>query len=465
MLPAAFRPMMLHDSFWIDHVWASQFTALLREGVVYPRWLPWSHEGLGSPVFYYYPPLAFYLAGAFGLAGLSTYASILATFYLAFFVSGVGAWHWLRDRTQYPLLGALFFTLAPYHCFDFYGRGALAESVAIALLPLLAIGLRRIAEGRGWAPAATAYAAIIVSHLPLALLASLFLITPYALYRRHLTGFIISCAIGLGLSAIYLLPALGLEPFRDSAQLWVSAFLRPGFWTITAANWQVPVVAYFHLTVAVLAVPALIFAIWSRNRWAIYALAILAISLGLIPFLWSLPLLRDVQFPYRILPLAELGLAAAFAGRAPFSMALRIAALALPLVWMGVLMQVPRANAPDRAAVEQRHLDVREYLPAGTPRDGGHRHWLEHPRQGRIPPPSVKGWVVEPFFYFPAWSCGQPEPSTKLLMHRPGCEPRLGMTSYERIGTLVSLLALLVLLFQLMLAKRERAARISTNGP
>jgi hypothetical protein len=59
MLPAAFRPMMMHDSFWIDHVWASQFTELLREGVLYPRWLPWSHEGLGSPVVYYYPPLAF----------------------------------------------------------------------------------------------------------------------------------------------------------------------------------------------------------------------------------------------------------------------------------------------------------------------------------------------------------------------------------------------------------------------
>ena len=109
-------------------------------------------------------------------------------------------------------------------------------------------------------------------------------------------------------------------------------------------------------------------------------------------------------------------------------------------------MQMPRANAPDRADVEQRHVDVREYLPAGTARDGGHRHWLEHPRDGRIPPPVVKGWIVEPFFYFPAWSCGQPEPRTKLLMHRAGCEPRLKLTAYETIGGLVSLAALLVLL-------------------
>lgn len=457
MLPALVRPMMLHDSFWIDHVWASQFTAQLREGVLYPRWLPWSHEGLGSPVFYYYPPLAFYITGTFGLVGLSTYASIVATFALAFLVSGLGAYHWLRGRSDYPLLGALFFTLGPYHWFDFYGRGALAESVAIALLPLLAIGLRRIAEGRSWTLAAIAYAAIILSHLPLALLTSIFLIAPYALlHRRHLLRFILCGAVGIDLAAIYLLPAIGLEPFRDSARLWVTPFLRPGFWSIYAANWNVPVVVYIHLTIAVLAVPALIFAIGSRNRSALYALVILAIGLGLIPFLWSLPLLRNVQFPYRILPLAELGLAAAIASHSSLSAASRTATMVLPLAWMLVLTQLPTGPAPDRAAVERRHVDVAEYLPPGAKNKPSPTHWYDRPRQGRIPRPAMEGWIVEPVFYFPAWSCGRPEPATKLLMHRPGCNPRIRLTTYEIIGGLISFAALLVLLTKLMLAKPRR---------
>ena len=464
MLPAVFRPMMLYDSFWIDHVWASQFTALLREGLLYARWLPWSHEGLGSPVFYYYPPLAFYLTGAFGMAGLSTYASIIATFALAFWASGVGAYHWLRGRSEYPLLGALFFTLAPYHWFDFYGRGALAESVAIALLPLLAIGLRRIAKGKSWSLAAIAYGAMILSHLPLALLTSLFLIAPYTvLHRRQWADFALSCIMGIGLAAIYLVPAFELEPFRDSARLWITPFLRPSFWSLYAANWQVPVVVQVHVLIAALAVPALIFAVGTRSRPATYASVIIAIALGLIPLLWSLPLLRDVQFSYRVLPLAELGLAAAFASRASFSMATRIAALVLPLVWTGVLTQLPRGPAPDRVAVERRYVDVTEYLPPGAKNKPSPTHWYQQPRQGRIPP-KVEGWIVEPVFYFPAWSCGQMEPTTKLLMHRPGCIPRIRQTAYEKIGSLISFATLLILLFQLAQEKR-RQAPAAPGGP
>ena len=72
--------------------------------------------------------------------------ALAALFALAFFLSGVGTWLWLRGRTDYPLLGALFFTLAPYHTVDFYVRGAQAETVAVAVLPWLALGLRRIAD-------------------------------------------------------------------------------------------------------------------------------------------------------------------------------------------------------------------------------------------------------------------------------------------------------------------------------
>src|SRR5256885_13913198 len=84
VLPANFSPPLLHDSFEIDWVWADQFTAELARGNFYPRWLPLSDDGLGAPVFYYYPPLSFYLSGLFGLTGLSTYASIIAAFAAAF---------------------------------------------------------------------------------------------------------------------------------------------------------------------------------------------------------------------------------------------------------------------------------------------------------------------------------------------------------------------------------------------
>ena len=112
VIPATIGPPLLHESFEIDWVWADQFTAELARGNLYPRWMPLSNDGLGASVFYYYPPLSFYLSGLFGLIGFSTYASIIATFAAAFAASGVACWHWLKGRAAQPLLGAAFFMAA-----------------------------------------------------------------------------------------------------------------------------------------------------------------------------------------------------------------------------------------------------------------------------------------------------------------------------------------------------------------
>jgi uncharacterized membrane protein len=177
LLPALVRAPMTNDSFWIDWVWADQFNAALRGGVLYPRWLPQSHGGLGSPVFYFYPPLAFYVSGAAGLVGLSTYNSVLAAFGLALAGSGYAMYQWLTNWAKHPLLGAILYMIAPYHLLDFYERGAQAESLAVVLIPLIALGLR---DKRPFL-LAISYAGLILTHLPLALLASLFLIFPYVL--------------------------------------------------------------------------------------------------------------------------------------------------------------------------------------------------------------------------------------------------------------------------------------------
>src|SRR3954454_24054871 len=106
-LPAAVTAPRLNDSFWIDWVWLDQFAEQLRHGVLYPRWLPLSHGGLGSPVFYYYPPLAFYLGSVFVLLGLSVSAGILGTFFVGYLLAGGGMFWWLRDVSNRPLLGAV----------------------------------------------------------------------------------------------------------------------------------------------------------------------------------------------------------------------------------------------------------------------------------------------------------------------------------------------------------------------
>jgi hypothetical protein len=472
-LPAILSPVRLHDSFWIDWVWTDQFADQLRRGILYPRWLPAAHDGLGSPVFYYYPPLAFYPAGLLAALGASPYAAIVATFGLAFAASGAAMYRWAEGWTSHPLAGALFYMAAPYHLADFYGRGALAETCAIALLPLLALGLKRAAEGRGMTLAALAYAALIGTHLPLALLASLFLAAPYALVLaggrpRALLALAAPLALGIGVAAIYLVPALALEPYRDAAVLWSDQVLRPEHWLLVNGIWAGAPTGMGLISlkvIAVVALPALFMALRWRSGWAGYALACCLVVAGLLPFFWSLPLIRSVQFPFRALPFAELGLAAAIA-LAPRGEKL-LALLALPALALSatfLLAPAPPGPPVTLALLAQRHPDVPENLPPGArPYSWPSRWALDLAARHRAP--VRQGEVaVEPVFYFPSWrvTCaGQavetfPDPATGLLAHGgTGCRATLEWTAPEKVGAAISLLALLLL----ALLFRPRARR------
>jgi 6-pyruvoyl-tetrahydropterin synthase related domain len=475
-LPAILAPIKLHDSFWIDWVWTDQFAAQLRAGILYPRWLPASHDGLGAPVFYYYPPLSFYPAGLLAALGASPYAAIVATFGLGFAGSGAAMYRWAEGWTNHPLAAALLFMAAPYHLVDFYGRGALAEFCAIAFIPLLALGLKRVSEGRGIALLAVAYAAMIATHLPLALLASLFLILPYALVLsrrrpRALPGFAPPLALGIGLAAIYLIPALALERYRDAAVLWSDQVLRPDHWLLVNGIRSDPLTGMGLISlkvIAVIALPALFLALRRRSGWAGYAIACCLVVAGLLPFFWSLPLIRSVQFPFRALPFAEFGLATALA-LAPrgerIAALLALPALALSAIFL--LSPAPGGAPVALAELAGRHPDVPENLPPGARPYSWPSRWAldlaeRHRsviRQGDV--------TVEPLFYFPAWrvTCAGgevepfPDPATGLLAHRgTECRATLGWTAPEKAGAALSLLALLLLLALLFRARARRDA-------
>ena len=57
---------IIEDSYTYTS-WAWQFVEALKEGVIYPRWMPLNFWGYGSPTFILYPPFAFYLVGFFNI--------------------------------------------------------------------------------------------------------------------------------------------------------------------------------------------------------------------------------------------------------------------------------------------------------------------------------------------------------------------------------------------------------------
>lgn len=453
---------MVQDSFWIDYVWAKQFTAELAAGHLYPRWLPGSFGGLGAPVFYYYPPAAFYLTAVFGLAGIATYTSVILAFGVSFWLSGVGAYILFRQLGYRPLVGALLFVLAPYHVLDFTLRGALAESVAIALLPFLAIGLKRIADGKGWLFAALFYALMILAHLPFALLASIFLIAPFAIVQRRRrlpTG--IAVSLGAGLAAIYLVPAIMLASFRDEAQLYNEPRLLPSYWSLYAGHWDDNFFVGIHIVIASIAIPAALFAIRHRDARLAYAGAICALAAGLVPIFWSLPLIDKVQFSFRALPFAELALAAFVADRIASLPKLRYA-LALPAIMSALVLIMTIPAELSLADLDRLQPEVPEYLPPGVltgrPKLG---EWPDL-RRGRVPPPDRgPDTIVEPIFYFPIWSCGGIDEQTKLLSHPADCRPQRVRTPAESWGGLISALSALILAAAWLVRRRRQSGELS----
>src|SRR5260370_13148871 len=138
---------------------------------------------------------------------------------------------WLKAVTTNPhvaLWGAIAYMAAPYHLLDHYMRGAMAEFTAYAALPMVMLGIKLIADGRrsGTATLPLGYAALILSHLPTALLASCTIIPAYVLFGARHWSALWRCAVagglGLSLASIYLVPALALQDC-----IWADAWCIP----------------------------------------------------------------------------------------------------------------------------------------------------------------------------------------------------------------------------------------------
>ena len=399
MTPEAIVGVSTSDSMAYNIGWTEQFLALARGGSPYPRWLPDSWDGLGSPTFYFYPPVYFWLVAlvdALSLRSLSSELLISLTSAVVLAASGLGMRLWLAeglDRRR-ALFGALAYMLAPYHLYDLYGRGALAEACTYALLPPIAIGIRGIGHGRFGAVflLAVSYALLIMAHLPSALLASVSLIPAYTLYSawhagpdrlRVLLAALGAGFLGLALSAIYLLPALGLAKFIWTEGLFGRFFTpstwffwRPSAWPEGAMTLMMPISAA-ALLLGIAGVTA------GRRTphkaevafWFWLLAGSLVMVSGAIPILWDIPFLSRVQFPWRMLVITEFAAVTLVTMGAPRFRSVLGHGAALLLVFTYTIAAA-RVNASMRetlrsgqialAAIRSEYRDAPEYLPAGS---------------------------------------------------------------------------------------------------
>ncbi len=404
MAPELVFGLTLTDSYRFNLTWAEQFGELFRHGQAYPRWLPLSWDGLGSPNFYFYPPLFFWVAAAVDTVTggmLSSERFVPFASLIALGASGLTMRAWLRMHAGegHALLGSVAYMAAPYHLYDIYGRGALAEATAYASVPLVMLALARLSEGRvRYLPLVSCgYAALLYSHLPSALLVSLFLIPPYVAFLAGKTarpsGFV-ACALvggllGIALAAIYLLPALTLLNYVSPAAL-SGSFYRPEswfFWNFYSGPIGARMLLIIPISIAAfLIAAAMLFGLRTERLrseatfWGALTIMLVMLIAGLIPQLWKLPGLMLVQFPWRALLCVEFtGITMLVICETPPRRALAVSGAAVLAFAYAVLAmfvsytvgRTPGGQQEAAADIRAHYPDAPEYLPAGTRIDLG----------------------------------------------------------------------------------------------
>ena len=191
-----------------------QFNSLIARGVFVPRWVPEGFQNFGSPAFYFYPPVAFYLTALlqqvtrianpwtlFQIAGLlGTIASFFSARYLFTVLGATGS-----RRTA----GSLLYALAPYRIAELYTRSSLSSHIGYAIMPLVWCGIILIfnndeqTKWKGVAITAIAGALLFLTNVPLTMLTAVgVVIVGIALYRQvtvkgllYLAGAVVICLL------------------------------------------------------------------------------------------------------------------------------------------------------------------------------------------------------------------------------------------------------------------------------
>jgi 6-pyruvoyl-tetrahydropterin synthase-like protein len=166
---------------------ALPFYDSLRAGHFYPGWLAESNSGYGDASFRFYPPAVYYLlAFARTLTG-SWLAGTLLTANVLSVTGALGVYFWARaiGAGRFATWAAILFAITPYHLNQFFQSFMLAEFAGAAVLPFAFAFTERVCRGRrprDIAGLAAAYAILVLTHLPLAVIASIALLV-YAILR------------------------------------------------------------------------------------------------------------------------------------------------------------------------------------------------------------------------------------------------------------------------------------------
>jgi len=319
-----FAPERTNDGlvhlFW-NSFWAEQ----VKSGDLFPKWYAQGYGGYGNAAFLFYPPLLRYVAFPYHLLGFYPVVALRLTVLTILLIniisaSTLAAYLFKRKRIGYYQI-IIILAINPYLFYCLFWRGALAECLAIALMPFFIVALLKVSNvitfANGLALTITT-SLIALAHLP-SLIIIFFLFGIYSviilLKTRNFRDFgwrILFFIIGLIFSFPYLIPAVfNLKEIRQP----IGTSL--GDWVAFGNNFHqnrqtfiISLIFSIYLIIYLLSIRA----VWQRRnqleKFNLFSLIVLSgLSLLMISPL-SLPLykiifpLQKIQFPFRFMAVA-----------------------------------------------------------------------------------------------------------------------------------------------------------------
>ena len=315
-----------------------------EQGVFWPRWFPIVYNGLGSPVFHHYSPGLYWLVAAVHGVGFGLDQALMVVVTAALMLSGFGAYAWLRYAFSRAasLAGAALYLLHPHILTrSYYYVGAYPRLLALLLLPVCLwafTALHARSRLRYWLAAVVSLTALVFSHTLLTMVGASVLALYWLVlaigYRRP--AGLLRCAgaalLAALLSAGFWLPALAdqahvqienarIGPFHYSGHfldLWEFFTFQSLVLDSRVGNPLMPLNTLGFGAASWVALAAglvsLFFASRREHRYwglagVLFALTMLTFALSVSEPLWeTVPGLSMVQFPFRFLSIAPLGI-------------------------------------------------------------------------------------------------------------------------------------------------------------
>lgn len=309
----------------------SVFMDSIRAGQIPPVWNNSLNYGYGYPLNLYYAPLITIITS---LISLITSNIVLAVKISLWLITFMGMWGVSKLLSRYnnlaPVLAATAFALLPYHASSLYVRGSYAEYLSLNIIPwALYYWTTSLSERKNMARAILTTSLLLISHntIPFIVMPVILLISVF-FNKNNAKQIIFTLTLSLLLPAAFLIPVIferGLvqvdriasstvltDHFVNLNQLWYSPWgyggSSPGesdLMSFMLGKGQV-----------VLALIGLVIALIKKDKYALLiTIPLISLLISVLPVskvFWDLlPSLRILQFPWRMIGVATIGISLA----------------------------------------------------------------------------------------------------------------------------------------------------------